>query len=97
MVWPVKTHPAQSTGPEGKKNSGDGENFSLDFSFYRTSTVTPFHSHIHPADSRLCTCSRQITHYKKGVELGSLSEPISKQPDQISASGHAVHPPTHDP
>ena len=35
MVWPVKTHPAQSTGPEGKKNSGDGENFSLDFSFYR--------------------------------------------------------------
>ena len=36
MVWPVKTHPAQSTGPEGKKNSGDGENFSLDFSFYRT-------------------------------------------------------------
>ena len=25
-------------GPEGKKNSGDGENFSLDFSFYRTST-----------------------------------------------------------
>ena len=37
MVWPVKTHPAQSTGPEGKKNSGDGENFSLDFSFYRTS------------------------------------------------------------
>jgi hypothetical protein len=42
MVWPVKTHPAQSTGPEGKKNSGDGENFSLDFSFYRTSTITPF-------------------------------------------------------
>ena len=40
MVWPVKTHPAQSTGPEGKKNSGDGENFSLDFSFYRTSTIT---------------------------------------------------------
>jgi hypothetical protein len=30
------------TGPEGKKNSGDGENFSLDFSFYRTSTETPF-------------------------------------------------------
>ena len=36
MVWPVKTHPAQSTGPESKKNSGDGEHFSLDFSFYRT-------------------------------------------------------------
>jgi hypothetical protein len=35
-----KTHPAQSTGPEGKKNSGDGENFSLDFSFYRTSPIT---------------------------------------------------------
>src|SRR5262249_15473763 len=36
MVWPVKTHPAQSTGLESKKNSGDGEHFSLDFSFYRT-------------------------------------------------------------
>jgi hypothetical protein len=36
MVWPVKTHRAQSTGPESKKNSGDGEHFSLDFSFYRT-------------------------------------------------------------
>src|SRR5215831_2309640 len=36
MVWPVQTHRAQSTGPEGKKNSGDGEYFSLDFSFYRT-------------------------------------------------------------
>jgi hypothetical protein len=36
MVWPVKTHPAQSTGPENKKNSGDWEHFSLDFSFYRT-------------------------------------------------------------
>src|SRR5499427_5964729 len=36
MVWPVKTHPAQSTGLESKKNSGDGEYFSLDFSFYRT-------------------------------------------------------------
>src|SRR5215472_7445048 len=35
MVWPVKTHPAQSTGLESKKNSGDGEHFSLDFSFYR--------------------------------------------------------------
>ena len=36
MVWPVKTHPAQSTGPESKRNSGDGGYFSLDFSFYRT-------------------------------------------------------------
>jgi len=36
MVWPVKTHPARSTGLESKKNSGDGENFFLDFSFYRT-------------------------------------------------------------
>ena len=36
MVWPVQTHPAQSTGPESKRNSGDGEYFSLDFSFYRT-------------------------------------------------------------
>jgi hypothetical protein len=36
MVWPVKAHPAHSTGLEGKKNSGDGESFSLDFSFYRT-------------------------------------------------------------
>jgi hypothetical protein len=36
MVWPVKTHPARSTGLESKKNSGDGENLSLDFSFYRT-------------------------------------------------------------
>jgi len=36
MVWPVKTHPAHSTGLESKKNSGDGEKFSLDFSFYRT-------------------------------------------------------------
>jgi len=35
MVWPVQTHPAQSTGPESKRNSGDGEYFSLDFSFYR--------------------------------------------------------------
>jgi hypothetical protein len=48
MVWPVKTHPAQSTGPEGKKNSGDGENFSLDFSFYRTSTTTAYIAS-HPA------------------------------------------------
>ena len=36
MVWPVQTHPAQSTGPESKRNSGDGGYFSLDFSFYRT-------------------------------------------------------------
>src|SRR6516225_1208367 len=35
MVWPVQTHPAQSTGPESKRNSGDGGYFSLDFSFYR--------------------------------------------------------------
>src|SRR5215472_4378057 len=41
MVWPVQTHPAQSTGPESKRNSGDGGYFSLDFSFYRT----------HPAQS----------------------------------------------
>ena len=40
MVWPVKTRPAQSTGPEGKKTSGVGENCSPDFSFYRTSTIT---------------------------------------------------------
>ena len=37
-----KTHPAQSTGPEGKKNSGDGENFLLTFPFIEPSTVTPF-------------------------------------------------------
>ena len=36
MVWPVKTHPAHSTGLESKKNSSDGEGFSLDRSFYRT-------------------------------------------------------------
>src|SRR5215469_4861701 len=36
MVWPVQTHPAESTGPESKGNSGDGGYFSLDFSFYRT-------------------------------------------------------------
>jgi len=36
MGWPVKTHPAHSTGLESKKTSSDGENFSLDFSFYRT-------------------------------------------------------------
>src|SRR5215467_6905436 len=35
MVWPVQTHPAQSTGPESKRNSGDGGYFSLDFSFNR--------------------------------------------------------------
>ena len=39
MVWPVQTHPAQSTGPESKRNSGDGEYFSLDFSFYRTALL----------------------------------------------------------
>src|SRR5215469_5691599 len=39
MVWPVQTHRAQSTGPESKKNSGDGENFFLDFSFYRTGLI----------------------------------------------------------
>jgi hypothetical protein len=36
MVWPVKTHPAHSTGLESKTNSSDGEGFSLDRSFYRT-------------------------------------------------------------
>jgi hypothetical protein len=36
MDWPIKTHPAHATGLESKKNSGDGDNFSLDFSFYRT-------------------------------------------------------------
>ena len=39
MGWPVKTHPAHSTGLESKKTSSDGENFSLDFSFYRTSLI----------------------------------------------------------
>ena len=42
MVWPVQTHPAQSTGPESKRNSGDGEYFSLDFSFYRTALPEEF-------------------------------------------------------
>ena len=41
MVWPVQTHPAQSTGPESKRNSGDGGYFSLDFSFYRTVLLEP--------------------------------------------------------
>ena len=36
MVGPLKTHPAHSTGLESKKNSSDGEGFSLDRSFYRT-------------------------------------------------------------
>ena len=36
MVWPVKTHPAHSTGLESKKISSGGEGFSLDFPFYRT-------------------------------------------------------------
>ena len=40
MVWPVKTHPAHSTGLESKKNSSDGEGFSLDRSFYRTDIST---------------------------------------------------------
>jgi hypothetical protein len=31
--WPIKTHPAHSTGLESKNSSGDGENFALDFSF----------------------------------------------------------------
>jgi hypothetical protein len=44
-VRPVKTHPAHSTGLESKKNSSDGEGFSLDRSFYRTdiSTRVPRH------------------------------------------------------
>jgi hypothetical protein len=41
MVWPVKTHPAHSTGLESKKNSSDGEGFSLDRSFYRTDISNP--------------------------------------------------------
>src|SRR5215469_12211090 len=50
MVWPVQTHRAQSTGPESKKNSGDGENFSLDFSFYRTGlSKAPIGHHCHPS------------------------------------------------
>jgi hypothetical protein len=40
MVRPVKTHPAHSTGLESKKNSSDGEGFSLDRSFYRTGIST---------------------------------------------------------
>jgi hypothetical protein len=41
MVWLVKTHPAHSTGLESKKNSSDGEGFSLDRSFYRTDISNP--------------------------------------------------------
>jgi hypothetical protein len=36
MVWPVKTHPAHSTGLECKRISSAGEGCSLDFPFYRT-------------------------------------------------------------
>ena len=40
MVGPLKTHPAHSTGLESKKNSSDGEGFSLDRSSYRTDIST---------------------------------------------------------
>jgi hypothetical protein len=36
MVWPVRTHPAHSTGLESKKISSSGEAVFLDFPFYRT-------------------------------------------------------------
>jgi hypothetical protein len=49
MVWPVQTHPAQSTGPESKRNSGDGEYFSLDFSFYRTALPSKWIPNDRPA------------------------------------------------
>jgi hypothetical protein len=43
MVWPVKTHPAHSTGLECKRISSAGEGCSLDFPFYRTDISTRFH------------------------------------------------------
>src|SRR5215831_8994640 len=36
MPWPIETPPAHSTGLESKTVSGGGDNFSLDFPFYRT-------------------------------------------------------------
>jgi hypothetical protein len=64
MVWPVQTHPAQSTGPESKRNSGDGGYFSLDFSFYRTAlpeTAQARPTNRHSAVAALTILSRSRT------------------------------------
>ena len=59
MVWPVKTHPAHSTGLESKKNSSDGEGFSLDRSFYRTDISNPAPRNFRFAIDHLRTQSRR--------------------------------------
>ena len=56
MVWPVQAHPAQSTGPESKRNSGDGEYFSLDFSFYRTALPVTTPAQPRPEYGSHCDC-----------------------------------------
>jgi len=54
MVWPIETPPAHSTGLESKIISGGGDNFSLDFPFYRTANLT------HPGCRRSLPPARQI-------------------------------------
>src|SRR6516165_8779739 len=67
MVWPVQTHPAQSTGPESKRNSGDGEYFSLDFSFYRT--ALPENGHLRQNGTSVPRFSGRTAKTPSGLHL----------------------------
>ena len=67
MVWPVKTHPAHSTGMESKKDPGDGEHFSLDF-LLLSFKIYPF------SKSRFVGCSRGGLPVRHPPQSGWLDE-----------------------